>query len=137
MSEKTKYDLAGEIIGYAMAVHTELGHGFSESVYRNALLVELNEHGYEVEVEKHIKVFYRDVVVGTFAADLYINQSIIIELKAVQALLPVHEAQLVNYLTATKTNQGLLINFGAPSLQFKKKFKDYKSSTDSSPTLQG
>ncbi len=136
MNQKPKYDLAGEIIGYAMAVHNELGQGFNESVYRNALLVELNEHGYEVEVEKHIKVFYRDVVVGSFAADLYINQSLIIELKAVQALITVHEAQLVNYLTATKTKQGLLINFGAPSLQFKKKFKDYKSTTKSPPELQ-
>jgi GxxExxY protein len=123
----TKYDLAGAVIGYAMEVHSELGHGLNESVYQKSLAIELSTNGFEVILEKKIKVFYKGHDVGHFSADLLINKSLIIELKAVQHILKEHEAQLVNYLTATNTEEGLLINFGAPSLQFKKKYKTYKS----------
>lgn len=123
----TKYDLAGKVIGCAMEVHSELGHGLNESVYQKSLAIELSTNGFHVVVEKKIKVYYKGHDVGHFAADLFINDALIIELKAVQNILPEHEAQLVNYLSATKTEEGLLINFGAPSLQFKKKYKTYKS----------
>lgn len=121
------YDLAGQIIGCAMEVHSELGPGLNESVYQKSLAIELASQGFQVIAEKKIKVFYKGHDVGHFAADLFINDVLIVELKALQHLLPEHEAQLVNYLAATNTQEGLLINFGAPSLQFKKKFKTYKS----------
>ena len=76
--------------------------------------------------EKKIKVYYKGHDVGYFAADILVNDTLIVELKAVRNVLPEHEAQLVNYLSATRLKEGLLLNFGAPSLQFKKKFKDYK-----------
>jgi GxxExxY protein len=72
-------------------------------------------------------VHYKGHIVGNYAADVFVNEIIIIELKAIRTLAPEHEVQLVNYLTATGTSNGLLINFGAKSLEFKKKFKDYKS----------
>ena len=122
----TKYDLAGEVIGCAMEVHSVLGHGLNESVYQKSLAIELATKGFEVIVEKKITVYYKGHDVGLFSADLFINQTLIVELKAVRNILPEHEAQLVNYLSVTKTEEGVLINFGAPSLQFKKKFKDYK-----------
>jgi GxxExxY protein len=118
-----KYDLAGKVIGCAMEVHSELGHGLNESVYQKSLAIELSTNGFEVIVEKKIRVYYKGHDVGFFSADLFVNEVLIIELKAVQIILPEHEAQLVNYLSATKTEEGLLINFGAPSLQFKKKYK--------------
>lgn len=123
----TKYDLAGQVIGCAMEVHSELGHGLSESVYQKSLAIELAANGFDVISEKMIKVFYKGHDVGHFSADLLVNQSLIIELKAVQHILQEHEAQLVNYLSATNTEEGLLINFGASSLQFKKKYKSYKA----------
>lgn len=118
---------ANEVIGCAMEVHSELGHGLNESVYQKSLAIELATKGFQVIVEKKIKVFYKGNDVGHFSADILVNQSLIIELKAVQHILDQHEAQLVNYLAATNTEEGLLINFGAPSLQFKKKYKTYKA----------
>ncbi len=121
-----EYDLAGQIIGCAMEVHREMGSGFCEAVYQNSLTVELESKGFIVELEKKIKVYYKGSIVGNFSADLFVNESIILELKSIRTLAPEHEVQLVNYLTATNTQAGLLINFGSNSLEFKKKFKDYK-----------
>ncbi len=126
-TKSQKYDLAGQIIGCAMEVHREMGHGFNENVYKNALAIELQEEGFTVELEKQIKVYYKGHIVGNYAADVYVNEIIILELKSTRTLSPEHEVQLVNYLTATGITDGLLINFGAKSLEFKKKFKDYKS----------
>jgi len=120
------YDLAGQIIGLAMKVHRTLGSGFLESVYHKALAIELQKAGLKVEVEKPIQVFYEGQVVGDFAADLLVNDEVIVEIKAVQALAPAHEVQTVNYLVATGKDIGLLINFGASSLQFKRKFRKAK-----------
>jgi GxxExxY protein len=124
--DETHYDLTGQIIGLAMAVHRELGHGFNENVYKQALAIELAEHNLSVEVEKQLKVLYKGHEVGEYYADLLVNNSLVLELKAVQALCEAHEAQLVNYLTATNIEEGLLINFGSPSLEFKKKFKTFR-----------
>ena len=120
---QTHYDLTGQIIGLAMAVQRELGHGFNENVYKQALAIELAENDLSVEIGKQLKVLYKGHEVGEYYADLVVNDSLILELKAVHALCEAHEAQLVNYLTATNIEDGLLINFGSPSLQFKKKFK--------------
>ncbi len=118
--------LSKRVVGLAMKVHTVLGPGFLESVYQNALLVELRRAGLDVETSKEIVVFYSGEVVGKFSADMFVrdpasNEELLIENKAVSALVIAHSVQLVNYLTATKINEGLLLNFGAPSLEFKTK----------------
>ena len=118
-----EYDLAGKVIGFAMKVHSKLGSGFLESVYRNALLVELRRAGFKIEAEKPISVRYEGELVGAFVADLFVNDVLIVETKAIQMLAKVHEVQLVNYLVATGTDEGLLLNFGAERLEFKKKFR--------------
>ena len=130
--EPTTYDLAGQVIGLAMKVHSTLGPGFLESVYQNALTHELRGSGLSVETEVRLKVMYDNVVVGAFDADLLINKSLLVENKAVQALVVAHEVQLVNYLTATGLDEGLLLNFGAGRLEFKKKFRVYQPSANSS-----
>lgn len=120
---RRSYDLAGEVIGAAMKVHSTLGTGFLESVYLRALAIELRSTGYAVETERPISVLYRGESVGTFCADLLVNDRLIVELKAAQCLLKVHEVQVVNYLTATGVDEGLLLNFGAARLEYKKKFR--------------
>jgi len=117
------YDLCGQIIGLAMKVHSTLGPGCLESVYQNALIGELRKRGLRYEAQKPISVKYDGQIVGAFAADLLVNDSVIVEVKAIQALAKPHELQLVNYLTATGLNEGLLLNFGADRLEFKKKFR--------------
>lgn len=120
-----KYDLSGQIIGLAMKVHNALGPGFLESVYQNALMMELRESGHKVESEKNLVVKYREAVVGSFVADLLVDDVLIVENKAIQKLAISHEVQLVNYLTATGLNEGLLLNFGGIRLEYKKKFRIY------------
>jgi GxxExxY protein len=117
------YDLCGKVIGLAMKVHSALGPGFLESVYQNALVWELRKSGFKAEAERPISVQYDGQIVGAFTADLLVNDSLIVELKASQALAKAHEVQLVNYLVATGLDQGLLLNFGADRLEFKKKFR--------------
>jgi GxxExxY protein len=118
-----KYDLAGKVTGLAMKVHRTLEPGFLESVYKKALAYELTRNGFEVEIEKSIQVFYEEIVAGDFAADLVVNGRLIVEIKAVQSLAAGHEVQTVNYLAATRCDDGLLINFGAKSLEFKRKYR--------------
>jgi len=122
-----EYDLCGQVIGAAMKVHSALGPGFLESVYQNALIWELRKNGLKAEVQRPISVYYDGQIVGAFAADVLVNNSLIIELKAVQSLAKAHEVQLVNYLVATGIDQGLVLNFGAERLEFKKKFRVPKS----------
>lgn len=130
------YDLCGQIIGLAMKIHSALGLGFLESVYLNALTWELRKSGFGPEAQKPISVKYDGQIVGAFAADLLVNDSIIVEVKAVQALAKAHEIQLVNYLTATGLNEGLLLNFGSERLEFKKKFRlARKGSSRSEPEI--
>jgi len=115
--------LTEKIIGCAMKVHRQLGPGFLESVYRNALAFELRRAGLGVETEKHITVKYEHVIVGDFIADLVVGETLICELKAASGLSKADEVQLVNYLTATNHDLGLLLNFGAESLQFRRKHR--------------
>jgi GxxExxY protein len=117
------YDLCGQVIGLAMKVHSTLGPGFLESVYQNALICELRKSGFKSEAQKPISVQYDGQIVGAFAADVLVNESLIVEVKAIQTLAKPHEVQPVNYLTATELNEGLLLNFGAERLEFKKKFR--------------
>lgn len=112
-----------KIIGAAMKVHRTLGPGFLESVYLNALVHELRRAGFSAEVAQRITVRYENVIVGEFVADLVVNDDVLCELKAVSSLSKADEVQVVNYLVATNRDFGLLINFGAPSLQFKRKHR--------------
>jgi GxxExxY protein len=113
------------IIGCAFEVHNKLGSGFLEKVYENALCIELRKKGLKVEQQSSIKVWYEGHVIGYYAADLWVEDRIIVELKAVQSLTKEHELQVVNYLTATKVDTDLLINFGS-SVQVKRKYRKYK-----------
>lgn len=114
------------IIQCAYNVRIHLSAGFLESVYQKALLIELQEKGIHADTETPINVYYKNQIVGEFRADIMIEGEIIIELKSVQHLLPIHEAQLVNYLTATHKDHGLLINFGGERIEIKRKFREYK-----------
>lgn len=118
-------DLTHKIIGCAYKVHNALGQGFLEKVYENSLRIELEKLGLRVKQKEPINVTYDGRVVGVYYADLWVNDRVIIELKAVQTLVKQHEAQLVNYLAATGIDCGLLLNFG-PSVQVKRKFREYK-----------
>lgn len=117
--------LTSEIIKCAYKVHNTLGSGFLEKVYERSLAIELTKAGYEVECQFSIPVFYDDIQVGDYYADLIVNDLIVIELKAIENLAPIHETQLVNYLTATKKDIGLLINFSR-SVQVKRKYREYR-----------
>lgn len=113
-------ELSKKIIAAAYNVHNELGHGFLEKVYKNALGVELHDAGVKCDLEVPIKVSYRGKTVGDYFADIVVDNKIIVEVKAVSKLNAVHEVQLVNYLKATGLTVGLLINFGE-SVQVKRR----------------
>jgi GxxExxY protein len=133
MEENFKYSEITELIIRAFYnVYNKLGYGFLEKVYENGMLIELKRLGLKVEKQKPIKVFYDEFEIGEYFADLVVNDSIIIELKAVENLLPEHEAQLVNYLKATDIEVGMLFNFGKEP-KFKRRvlsaeFKNHKKS---------
>jgi GxxExxY protein len=118
-------DLTQKIIGCAYKVHNTLGPGFLEKVYENALRIELEKIGLRVKQQEPISVNYEGQVIGEYYADLWVNERVLIELKAAQTLVKLHEVQLVNYLTATGIECGLLLNFG-PSVEVKRKFREYK-----------
>ena len=118
--------LVKTVIECSKNIRRHLGPGYLESVYKNAMLVELKKNGLSYEIEKPINVYYDDVLVGEFKADIVVEKVLILELKAVQSLHMAHEIQLVNYLTATGVDDGLLINFGSEELQFKRKYRVYR-----------
>ncbi|MBD3320045.1 MAG: GxxExxY protein [Chitinivibrionales bacterium] len=101
-----------KIIKAFYAVYNTLGYGFLEKVYENALAIELKKSGFKVEQQKNIKVYYDTEEVGNYFADLFVNDLIIIELKASENICEEHKIQLINYLKSTKTEVGLLFNFG-------------------------
>lgn len=117
-------ELSEKIIAAAYQVHKELGYGFLEKVYKNALAVELEETGIKCDVEVPLKVLYHQKVVGDYFADMIIENKIVVEVKAVSKLESVHEVQLVNYLKAIGINVGLLINFGQ-SVEVKRRISGY------------
>ena len=113
-------ELTRSIIGCAFEVINELGAGFLESVYENAMLIALAGTGHTVQSQQSVTVHFQGKPVGDFYADLLVEHKVIVELKAVKALAPEHEAQVINYLNATGIQVGLLINFGNPRLEFKR-----------------
>ncbi len=105
-------DITEEIISAYYYVYNELGYGFLEKVYENAMLIELKSRGFKVESQKIVKVHFKDSIVGEYFADIIVEDKIILELKSCEALVPEHEVQLFNYLKATNIEVGLLFNFG-------------------------
>jgi len=116
-------DVTGKIIGCAYKVHNEMGFGFLESVYEKCMLIELKKAGLKAESQHAIEVRYAGETVGDFVADLVVNDCVIVELKSVKQIVKAHEAQLVNYLTATGMELGLVLNFGEKCVDVKRKVR--------------
>jgi GxxExxY protein len=121
--------LCKQIIGCAFKVHNQLGFGFLEKVYENALAFELSAmDGIHAEQQFPIPVYYREAKMGEYFADLFVNEMLIVEVKAVSHLVKEHETQLVHYLQATRIDHGLLINFG-PSVVVTHKYRIFLKTT--------
>ena len=116
-------DLTRGIIGCAMRVHSALGNGFQEVIYQRALAIEMEFEGLAFEREKEMPIFYRGQNIGTRRVDFFVDNLVMVELKAIIRLEDVHLAQAMNYLEAYGMEIGLLINFGARSLEFKRVHK--------------
>jgi GxxExxY protein len=113
-------EVTEQVLGAAFEVWKILGYGFLEKVYENALVVELKLRGAAVDQQHDIDVYYKGVLVGQYTADLFAENKVIVELKAEKEYNPKHEAQLLNYLKATETRVGLLLNFGRSKCEFKR-----------------
>lgn len=121
IKEQYKYsELTSKIIGCAMKVHSALGNGFQEVIYQRALQIEMNDHNLSFSREHVMLVYYKGVEIGTRRVDFLVEEVISVELKALTQLEDVHFAQAINYLEAYDLEVGLLINFGAKSLEFKR-----------------
>ena len=119
--EKYKHsNITGKIIGCAMKVHNTLGNGFQEVIYQRALAIELEKAGLSFQREMEMPIIYENQQIGTRRVDFFVEEKVMLELKALVQLENVHLAQALNYLEAYKIEIGLLINFGATSLQFKR-----------------
>jgi GxxExxY protein len=116
-------ELTYAVIGCAMQVHNTLGNGFQEVIYQRCLAIELKKRGIQFLREQEMPIYYDDIAVGIRRADFIIEKIVLIELKAVIKLEDAHLAQGLNYLEAYKIEKGLLINFGAPSLEVKRLFR--------------
>lgn len=113
-------EITKRIIGCAMKVHSTLGNGFQEVIYQRALEIEMNYEGLSFSREMEMPIFYRNEQIGTRRVDFFVEEKIMVELKALLKMEDVHLAQAMNYLEAYKMKIGLLINFGAKSLEFKR-----------------
>lgn len=120
MSELKYADITQKVIGAAMKVHAVLGCGFQEVIYQRALEIELKETGVAFEREFSMPIYYKGYNIGERRVDFFVEKKISVELKALTTLEPVHFTQAKNYLEAYNLEVGLLINFGSPSLQFKR-----------------
>lgn len=120
MDEKINDDLTYKIIGCAMKVHSTLGNGFQEVIYQRALAIEMTKQGLFFERELEMPLFYEGESIGSRRVDFLVAENIMVELKAVIKLEDVHLAQGLNYLVAYKVDKGLLLNFGAQSLEIKR-----------------
>ncbi|MBO4826480.1 MAG: GxxExxY protein [Prevotella sp.] len=114
------------IIDCAKTVRLQLTPGFEEKIYKNAMFIEMRDRGINVETEVPLQVQYKGIAIGEYRADMVAERKVIIELKAVSALVTIHEVQLVNYLTATGIDHGLLINFGADVIEIRRKYRKYR-----------
>jgi GxxExxY protein len=118
---KDELDAVSEkIIGAAYKVSNTLGSGFLEKVYENALAHQLRKDGMRIEQQRPVKVYYDDVVVGEYFADLIVAGAVIVELKAGKRIEDIHLAQTLNYLKATGLTLGLILNFGKPRVEIKR-----------------
>jgi GxxExxY protein len=112
MNEYKHSEITEKIIAAAYTIHKQLGFGFLEKVYKNALMVELENLSFKCQAESPMQVFYQNRLVGEFFADIIVENKVVVETKAVSKIDPAHEVQLVNYLKASGIPVGLLINFG-------------------------
>lgn len=113
-------DITKKIIAASMRVHSELGNGFQEVIYQRALEIEIPYENLSFQREMEMPIYYRDQQIGTRRVDFFVEDKIMVELKAIIKLEDVHLAQAMNYLEAYKMEIGLLINFGSKSLEFKR-----------------
>jgi len=129
INEKYKYsELTSKIIGCAMRVHSALGNGFQEVIYQRALAIEMTDSGLSFQREMEMPVYYKERQIGTRRVDFLVEDVISVELKTLIKLEDAHLAQAINYLEAYNLEIGLLINFGARSLEFKRVVnKKYKN----------
>jgi GxxExxY protein len=116
-------DITHKLIEACFEVINELGAGFLESVYQQALLIALAQKGLRARSQAPISVMFRGQSVGEFYADIFVEDKVIVELKAISALTPAHKAQLINYLKATGIDVGLLVNFGQQRLEYKRLYR--------------
>ena len=125
MNEKEyKYsDTTRKIIGAAMKVHSTLGNGFQEVIYQRALVIEMTKQGLSFQRELEMQIYYDEKEIGTRRVNFLVEEKVMVEIKAVTALEDVHLAQAINYLEAYKMEVGLLLNFGAKSLEFRRLIK--------------
>jgi GxxExxY protein len=113
-------DLTHKIIGCAMQVHRVLGNGFQEVIYQRAIAIEMQKQGLSFQREMEMTIFYDGFDIGTRRVDFFVESKVMVELKAIEKLEDVHKAQAINYCEAYNIADGLLINFGGKSLEFKR-----------------
>ncbi len=118
-------ELTEKIIGCSYRVYNRMGDGFLESVYEKCMMIELRKAGVRAEAQRPITVHYEGEVVGEFVADIVVEDTVILELKAVRRVVQAHEVQLVNYLVATGKPVGLLLNFGEHKVEVKRKVREF------------
>ena len=126
-------ELTGKIIGCAMEVHRILGNGFQEVIYQRALAIEMLAQGLDFTREHEMKIYYKGVDIGSRRVDFFVEEKVMVEIKAVIQLEDVHLAQAINYLEAYGLEVGLLLNFGARSLQYKRIMKPSRNPDQSTP----
>ncbi len=133
-------EITKTIIGSAMKVHSTLGNGFQEVIYQRALAIEMTKQGLSYQREMEMDIFYEGERIGTCRVDFFVEDKIMVELKAITQLEKVHLAQAINYLEAYQMEIGLLINFGSTSLEFKrltiqKKLENQRNKDQQNPNL--
>ncbi|MDF7823320.1 GxxExxY protein [Pontiellaceae bacterium B12227] len=121
-------ELTENIIGYAYKVYNAMGYGYLESVYEKCLLIELKKAGLQAESQVPVSVLYDGENVGEFIADIMVEGSVILDLKSVRQIVNAHEVQLVNYLTATGMEVGLILNFSESKVEIKRKVRNLRGS---------
>lgn len=114
------FDLTSEILDCCFDIMNEIGAGFLESVYKNALVIALKEKGMLIEIEPSYEIYFRNKKIGLYKADIVVEKKIILELKCCKSLLPEHKAQLINYLAVSNIPVGLLINFQNKNIEYKR-----------------
>ncbi len=138
IKEEYKYsELTSKIIGCAMSVHRALGNGFQEVIYQRALEIEMTDNGISFKREQEMPIYFKNQIIGTRRVDFLVQEIVSVELKAIIKLEDVHFAQAINYLEAYDLEVGLLINFGAKSLEFKRLLNSkFKQKTQGNPMVK-